>query len=104
MAGMEVWHITIASTDRMPLLGDESARRCAVLRLGQLERRDGMLFNFVDDHFHDVQVGERREVARVTAATAYTLQSIVQVELAPAIIRPVEGRGHLQRLVPYVLN
>lgn len=101
---MELWHVTIATVDRMPLFADEKLLRAALQRLAKVSPQTRVMFSGVDEHLHDLQAGPRDEVGRIAQASALALRPWVSHPLAPARFRRIEGRRHLGRTVPYLLK
>jgi REP element-mobilizing transposase RayT len=99
---MSTWHITLATTGRETLFVGEAALREAVLALDRAVGAALLLFCIVDDHVHIVIEGDRRQATNAARAVSLAFRFLRGRGLAPAHIRPVESRAHLQRLVSYV--
>lgn len=63
-----------------------------------------MLFCIVDDHLHVVLLCEAQQAGVLSRELLLALRPLTGPNLAPAFVRPVEGRGHLEWLVRYVLE
>ena len=62
------------------------------------------LFNVVDDHLHLVLAADRRRAGQLASGLSRSLQVESAETLAPARIRPVESRFHMEVLVSYILR
>ena len=91
------WHVTIATEGRFAL-DSTLPLVAAVIRVC----RALILFAVVDDHVHVVLYGDRAAVGAVVSGLSRALAALVNCELQPARICPVEGRDHLRRLVGYL--
>jgi hypothetical protein len=98
------WHLTLAAEERLTLFPTESQRRRAVRALVRVLGPAALLFFVADDHLHVVVCGTRELAGRLAQALALALRPIATAELDAARIRPVNGRAHLESLVPYVLD
>jgi REP element-mobilizing transposase RayT len=101
---MEIVHLTWSTRGRKPAFPTESARRAAVRAMADVAGREVVLFALVDDHIHVVAIGEPRRLSRVQAALARALGGRAAAPLAPAFVRPVGTRSHLEWLVNYCLT
>jgi len=101
---MRAFHLTYSSNLRDPLFPDEALRRRALRVLARVAGDRAVLFCIVDDHLHNVVLCDKARVGRVAEGLRRALSPLAGAQLAPAHIRPVEGRSHMQWLVRYVLN
>lgn len=101
---MGTWHLTVASDGRQVLFPSEERRRAAVRVLARAAGREAALFCVVDDHVHLVVLCERERLGWLGRALRLGLRPVAAAPLAPVRVRPVETRGHLETLVPYVLS
>ncbi len=62
-----------------------------------------VLFCVVDDHLHVVVCATRRQAGALAGGMVRSAE-LGGRRLAPAFVRPVEGRGHLEWLVGYLLT
>ena len=101
---MALWHLTVASDGRLPLLPDERSVRAAV-RLLAREAGDRMaLFCAVDSHVHAVVLAEPAEASWLGRALTLGLRALAGTPTEPARRRPVEHRGHAESLLRYLLT
>jgi hypothetical protein len=102
---MDLWHVTLATDDRFPLAASEDSLRQIVGRLDATIGRRTLLFNVCDDHLHAVLSGPRPAVGQQAAGLSRSLKHLLpNARMAPARIRPVADRSHLENLVHYLLN
>lgn len=101
---MQSYHLTYASDGRLALLPDEALRRQALHALARTVGDRVVLFCLVDDHIHVVLLCEAERVGLLSRALLLALRPLTGPGLAPAFVRPVEGRGHLEWLFRYVLE
>lgn len=101
---MQSYHLTFASDGRQALLPDEGLRRQALHTLARTVGDRVVLFCIVDDHVHVVLLCEAERVGVLSRALLLALRPLTGPALAPAFVRPVEGRGHLEWLVRYVIE
>ncbi len=96
---MQSYHLTYASDGRQALLPDEALRRRALHALARTVGDRVVLFCIVDDHIHVVLLCEAQPVGLLSRALPLALRPLAGPNLAPAFVRPVGGRGHLEWLV-----
>jgi len=101
---MPSWHLTFSSDGRSALFPDEALRCRAVRTVLRVAGRQLLLFCIVDDHVHVVVLCEADRVGRLARALLLALRPVAGPALAPAFVRPVEGRSHLLWLVRYCLR
>jgi hypothetical protein len=101
---MDIYQITVASRNRMPLFADEAQRRSALHLLARIGGARLLLFNLVDDHFHAIATAARAAISHLAQALSVSLGHLREEPLAGAHISAVETRLHLVRLVSYVLR
>jgi hypothetical protein len=98
------WHVVLASIGRHALFPSESRLRRAVRALARVAGDSLVSFCLVDEHVHLVVLASRPAAGRLARAVALALRPHATGRTAPAYIRPVENRRHLETLVPYVLR
>lgn len=96
------WHLTIAADERLALFPTPTVRRHAVRALVRVGGPRVLLFFVADDHAHLVLAGDAP--GRLAQRLALAWRPFASSALQPARVRPVESRGHLASLVPYVLG
>ncbi len=99
----EGWHLTFADEGRNPLVFSEQARRLIVRTVTRVAGRCLSLFGVVDDHLHVVVLCLRRRAGRLAQALTLALVPF-NPRLRASTPRPVEGRQHMESLVPYILK
>ena len=101
---MQTFHLTYASDGRQALLPEPALQRQALQALARAVAEQVVLFCIVDDHVHVVLLCQDERVGTLSRALLLALRPLTGPGLAPAFVRPVEGRGHLEWLVRYVLE
>jgi hypothetical protein len=101
---MSIFHLTFATEGRLPPFPDEASRREAVCILHRVAGTALVLYFVVDDHLHAVLLCDRQRAGRLARAILLALERVCAAPLAPADIRPVRNRDHMQTLVPYLLT
>ncbi len=99
---MIVAHVTLSTVLREPLYLDEDQLLALVRALVRVAGRRLLLFSIADDHLHAVIVAER--VGYAVGGLRRAIATHAVRAIAPPHIKPVQGRPHLQRLVPYLLT
>jgi hypothetical protein len=99
------WHITMAAARRGTWFVDPPVQLAIVRAVARLGGGALLLFCVVDEHLHLVCYGTREQVGRIAGAISQTLTKRLKVVgMEPCRTREVDGRSHLQNLVPYVLT
>ncbi len=101
---MQLWHLSFASTNRLPLFSTEASRRMAVRALARTAPCELVIFSVVDEHLHLVSIGDAARTRRLRQALHRRLQRIAAVPLAPSWSGPVRNRKQLLTLVHYHLS
>ncbi len=98
-------HITLATEGRERLFPEDADLLEATRAVARIGGRAQLLFGIVDDHVHSVVDGDETVARYVAASLSRVLARLPGGRpLAPARIRPVNGRPHLEWLVPYVVT
>jgi hypothetical protein len=100
---MPVWHLTLATDLRLPLLADPFQPREALLRLVEVTREELALFCIVDDHLHAVLMCERDVFERRRRAITRIFRVLSPREVAPSRVRRILDRDHMDSVFEYVL-
>lgn len=99
------WHVTWSSEGRHPLAPEEACRRELVRCIARVAGDAVSLFCVVDDHVHVVLFCALADRGRYVQALSLAFRPIVAVPLAPAFIRPVRDRRHMEWLAQeYILR
>ncbi len=98
------WHVTIAAQGREARFVAVEAQLATVRDIARVAGPHLVLFCAVDDHVHLILAGSREEVGRIAGSVSQALQKRQGIQLEPARIRVVNGRGHLESLLPYLLS
>jgi len=100
---MKIWHLTLATEGRLPLIEGEAAYRAAVMTLA---RTLGplLLFCIVDEHLHTVFRCSEQRRPKLRSGVTRAVQALAINPVASSFIRRVERRSHLDWLVRYVVT
>jgi hypothetical protein len=98
---MALWHISLATTDRMPLCKGERGLRKSVHLLARIATKVMLLFCIVDEHLHLVSSGDIESTRRLRQALHQSFNVHVEKPLAKPWYGPVKDRKHLLSLVRY---
>ena len=99
------WHIAWSSEGRHPLAPEKAGRRALVRTITRVAGEAVSLFCVVDDHVHVVLFCRLAERGRHVQALSLAFRPLVAVPLAPAFVRPVRDRGHMEWLAhEYILR
>ncbi len=100
---MEHWHCMLSNEERTTLFPDEARMRAGVRAVVRVTAEELVAFNLVDSHIHLVLHGTRERVGRLMQAAGLALCVPACARLSAARIKPVNGRGHMEKLIGYVL-
>jgi hypothetical protein len=100
-----MFHITVRSDGGDRLFPEEDQLLGATRAVARIGGRHQLLFNVADNHGHSVVDGDAKTARYVAASLRRVLARLPGGRpLEPARIKPVNGRSHLENLVPYVLT
>jgi hypothetical protein len=97
-----MWHLTVATRGRVPLFPLE--RRLAAVRLLVRVAPRTLLFEVADDHLHLAVKADRRAAGGIASGMARALAAFGAAPLQPVHFKEIDGRSHLERLIPYFVR
>ena len=101
---LDLHHITIATSRRRAVFSNEADVRRVVRRLLELAAANLVAFYAGGDHLHLVCAFALADAARRADAMRRAVQTVIGVELEPARVSLINGRRHVERVLPYVFR
>jgi hypothetical protein len=98
-----LWQLRLSSRKRLPLLPTETAQRQAVHRLASVTEGRLVLFSLVFEHGHILTFSSEQRLGLVRRTIRQVLQPVCAQPIEPLWHEAVDGRGHMQSLLRYLI-